>query len=263
MACTTGARSTVRYYSAVILPKFLLVAVVAIIGITMVMAADPDPLQGFCVGDLTSNITLNGLVCKNPAQVTPSDFVYTGLQKPLPFDKFYGNSVNTAFVGKFPGINTQGISMARLDFLPQGLNVPHWHPRASEVLFVVSGPLQVGFVDENNFLWANTLQTGDVTIFPRGLVHFQYNNGTRKALAIAALSSQNPGRVNSGNSVFGSDIPNIILEKTFNLSSEDVVDLKNFFKSQAKGKGINEEATSEDRSKNLNRLVLSLLTEAL
>ncbi len=107
------------------------------------------------------------------------------------------------------------------------------------------------------------MQTGDVTIFPRGLVHYQYNNGSRKALAIAALSSQNPGRVNSGNSVFGTDIPNIILEKTFNLSSEVVVDLKKFFNAQARGKGINEEATSEDRSKNLNRLVLSLLTEAL
>jgi quercetin dioxygenase-like cupin family protein len=189
--------------------------------------------------------------------------MYTGLEKPLAFNKFYGSSVNTAFVMSFPGINTQGISMTRLDFLPQGLNVPHWHPRASEVLFVVSGPLQVGFVDENNFFWANTLQTGDVTIFPRGLVHFQYNNGSRKALAIAALSSQNPGRLNSGNSVFGTDIPNIILEKTFNLSREVVVDLKKFFKSQAQGKGINEEATSEDRSKNLNRLVLSLLTEAL
>jgi hypothetical protein len=108
----------------VIPPKFLLVAVVAIIGITMVVAADPDPLQGFCVGDLTSNITLNGLVCKKPAQVTHSDFMYTGLEKPLPFNKFYGTSVNTAFVMSFPGINTQGISMTRLDFLPQGLNVP-------------------------------------------------------------------------------------------------------------------------------------------
>ena len=37
------------------------------------------------------------------------------------------------------------------------------------------------------------LYPGDVTVFPRGLLHFELNVGKRTALYISALNSQNPG----------------------------------------------------------------------
>ncbi|KAJ8549292.1 hypothetical protein K7X08_032999 [Anisodus acutangulus] len=42
-----------------------------------------------------------------------------------------------------PGLNTLGISMARGDFAPSGFSSPHVHPRASEMVLVLEGHLEV------------------------------------------------------------------------------------------------------------------------
>lgn len=44
-------------------------------------------------------------------------------------------------------------------------------------------------------------------MFPEGLIHFQFNVGNKKTVAIAGLSSQNPGVITVGNAVFGSVPP--------------------------------------------------------
>ncbi|GLT55214.1 hypothetical protein SLA2020_283570 [Shorea laevis] len=41
----------------------------------------------------------------------------------------------------YAGLNTLGISLARIDFAPYGLNPPHIHPRATEILVVLEGTL--------------------------------------------------------------------------------------------------------------------------
>ncbi|KAK4369456.1 hypothetical protein RND71_013248 [Anisodus tanguticus] len=55
------------------------------------------------------------------------------------------------------------------------VNPVHTHPRASELLFLVSGMLEVGFIDSTNKMFNQMLQTGDVFVFPKRLVHYQYN----------------------------------------------------------------------------------------
>lgn len=51
---------------------------------TMVVhAADPDPLQDFCVADLSKIAThMNGYPCKSRSTVTAADFLFTGLRGP-------------------------------------------------------------------------------------------------------------------------------------------------------------------------------------
>ncbi|GJR31580.1 putative germin-like protein 2-1 [Tanacetum coccineum] len=65
----------------------------------------------------------------------------------------------------------------------------------------------VGFVtsNTNNKLFTKRLEKGDVFVFPQGLIHFQQNVGKGYALAIAALSSQNPGVITIADAVFGSN----------------------------------------------------------
>jgi hypothetical protein len=47
-------------------------------GAVMVQAADPDPLQDFCVADLSPSAPrVNGLPCKDRANVTSKDFLFT------------------------------------------------------------------------------------------------------------------------------------------------------------------------------------------
>ncbi|PPS14083.1 hypothetical protein GOBAR_AA06498 [Gossypium barbadense] len=114
-----------------------------------------------------------------------------------------------------------------------GLNPPHTHPRATEILVVLEGTLYVGFVTSNpdNRLIAKVLNKGDVFVFPVGLVHFQFNPGKSKAVAIAALSSQDPGVITIANAVFGSD-PSInpdVLSKAFKLDKSMVKSLQSKF----------------------------------
>ncbi|KAL0407549.1 UNVERIFIED_CONTAM: putative germin-like protein 2-2 [Sesamum latifolium] len=136
-----------------------------------------------------------------------TDFFFSGLHMPANTWNPVGSKVTPVNVVQIPGLNTLGISMARIDFAPWGVNPPHTHPRATEILTVIEGSLEVGFVTSNpdNRLITKLLQKGDVFVFPVNLVHFQRNTGYGNAVAIAALSSQNPGVITISNAVFGSN----------------------------------------------------------
>ncbi|KAF9673159.1 hypothetical protein SADUNF_Sadunf11G0119600 [Salix dunnii] len=184
-----------------------------------------EPTSGFLCG--------SGLACKDLKSVQASDFSFSGLHMPGNTSNAVGSSVTAVNVVQIPGLNTLGISFARIDYAPSGINPPHTHPRASEILTVLEGSLEVGFVTSNpgNRLITKVLQKGDVFVFPINLVHFQRNVGTSNAVALAALSSQNPGVITIANAVFGSnpDIPSDILAKAFQLDKNAVDFLKSKF----------------------------------
>ncbi|POO01027.1 Germin [Trema orientale] len=206
--------------------KFLIILGLFAITCSIVLASDPSPLQDFCVRDSNSPVLVNGFACKDPKLVEPNDFFYSGLDIPGNTSNPVGSKVTLINVDKIPGLNTLGISLARVDYEPLGLNPPHTHPRATELFTVIEGTLQVGFVTsnpENRFI-TKIVQKGDVFVFPKGLIHFQRNVGHSKALAISTLSSQNPGIVTIANSVFGSNpnIPADILAKAFQVDANVV-----------------------------------------
>ncbi|KAL4182614.1 hypothetical protein AMTRI_Chr11g151080 [Amborella trichopoda] len=73
---------------------------------------------------------------------------------------------------------------------------PHTHPRSAELLFMVQGSLEVGLVDTTDELYSQTLQTGDMFVFPKGLVHYQYNTDAKNmVVAISAFRSANASNV--------------------------------------------------------------------
>ncbi|KAJ3679327.1 hypothetical protein LUZ60_017338 [Juncus effusus] len=177
-------------------------------------------------------VVVNGLVCKNPNIVTVNDFTFSGLN-PGNTNNKAGSSVNLVSAANLPGLNTLGISLARLDFAPGGLVAPHYHPCATEVLIVLEGSLYVGFVSTtNNTLFAKVLNKGDMFVFPQALIHFQYNQGQSNAVAISGLSSQNPSLVLVANSNFGSNPPisDDALSKAFMLDKNTVDWLQAQFK---------------------------------
>ena len=140
---------------------------------------------------------------------TADDFFISGLDIPGNTENQLGSSVNLVNVDKLAGLNTLGISLARIDFASYGLNPLHTHPRGTELLIVLEGTLLVGFVtsDPDNRLFTKTLNQGDVFVFPVGLIHFQVNIGETNAVALSSFSSQNPGVITIANAVFGSNPP--------------------------------------------------------
>ncbi|KAK8589629.1 hypothetical protein V6N13_088461 [Hibiscus sabdariffa] len=199
-------------------------------------ASDPSPLQDFCVAinDPKDGVFVNGKFCRDPKHAKADDFYYSGLNIPRNTSNPVGSTVTPVNVAQIPGLNTLGISLARIDFAPNGgLNPPHTHPRATEILLVVEGTLYVGFVTSNtdNRLITKVLYPGDVFVFPQGLVHFQFNVGNTNAVAFAGLSSQNPGVISIANAVFGSNPPinPDLLVKAFQLDKNVVKNLQSKF----------------------------------
>ncbi|THG13868.1 germin-like protein 9-3 [Camellia sinensis] len=151
---------------------------------------------------------------------TPIDgnfFTFTGMRR------LVANSTNPpnfkatkATMVEFLALNGQSVSMAVLQFPAGGVNPPHTHPRSAELLFVVEGSMEVGFVDTANKLYTQTLQLGDMFVFPKGLVHYQFNADAKKqATAISAFGSANAGTVSAPVTLFATGIDDEILAKSF------------------------------------------------
>ncbi|KAG1328332.1 germin-like protein 5-1 [Cocos nucifera] len=197
-----------------------------LLAITPCLAADPDMLQDLCVADLNSTVKVNGFACK--ANVTEDDFFFTGLASPGATNNTMGSLVTGANVEKIPGLNTLGVSMSRIDYAPNGLNPPHTHPRATEMIFVLYGTLDVGFITTANKLITKNITKGDTFVFPRGLVHFQKNNGDAPAAVIAAFNSQLPGTQSIAVTLFAAlpPVPDHVLTKAFQIGTNEVQKIK-------------------------------------
>jgi hypothetical protein len=91
-----------------------------------------------------------------------------------------------------------------------------------------------GFVTSNpeNRFFSKVLNKGDVFVFPIGLIHFQFNVGKTNAIALAGLSSQNPGVITIANAVFGSNPPinPDVLAKAFQVDHKVIEYLQKAFK---------------------------------
>ncbi|KAK9696970.1 hypothetical protein RND81_08G007100 [Saponaria officinalis] len=194
--------------------------------ILFVSGSDPDPVQDFCVPS-------SGLDSECTTHVTVSDFIYSGIKFPGNFSHtetgFISSGVN---VKTFPGLNTLGMSMVRADFDVGGVNVPHYHPRATEMGYVLEGRFYAGFVDTQGTLFAKVIEKGEVMVFPRGMLHFQMNIADSPATIIGSLDSQNPGLMKIPSSIFGTDIKEELLQKAFHMSSRELRSLKKRFRSK-------------------------------
>lgn len=112
-----------------------------------------------------------------------------------------GGATKSANIETFPILYDLGISTT-LGFLePCGINTPHVHPRATEFLTLVEGAnLSFGYVLENGLVKAGqnaeiagTLNKFEGTVFPKGSIHYQFNDNCDKAVFVASLSSEDPG----------------------------------------------------------------------
>ncbi|OAY70717.1 Germin-like protein 3-8 [Ananas comosus] len=128
------------------------------------VATDPDPLQDFCVADLSSAVVVNGFPCKQNTIVVSDDFSSAALSEAANTYDIFGSNVSVANVLTFQGLNTLGLSMSR-------------------------GEVLVGFVSSAGVFYSKVIVAGMNFIIPRGLMHFELNVGKGKALETTAFNS--------------------------------------------------------------------------
>ncbi|XP_062010735.1 auxin-binding protein ABP19a-like isoform X2 [Rosa rugosa] len=182
----------------------------------------------FCVADYAAPQSPAGYSCKNPANVTVDDFVYTGLEVAGNTSNIIKAGLKPAFVSQFPGLNGLGLSLARADLAVGGVLPLHTHQRATEIILIVEGTVVAGFIDSNNKVYLKTLKKGDIMVLPPGLFHFQVNGGDTPVLEFAAFSSANPGVQILENSLFQNDLPTELIAQTTFLEAAQIKKLKGF-----------------------------------
>ncbi|XP_061978320.1 germin-like protein 9-3 [Populus nigra] len=194
--------------------KFLSLLVALFVIAKMAIAGDPDIISDF-------------IVPLNATTVDGAFFTFTGMRALVGTQPPSAFKVSKVSAAEFPALIGQSVSYAVLQFPAGTTNPPHTHPRSAELLFLVDGSLQVGFVDTTNKLFTQTLQAGDMFIFPKGLVHFQYNaDAQNPALAISAFGSASAGTVSLPTTLFTTSIDDNILAKAFKTDVATIQALK-------------------------------------
>ncbi|XP_021897670.1 germin-like protein 9-3 [Carica papaya] len=163
------------------------------------------------------HITSDFLVPENSKAINSSFFTLTAMRtlfKPNPPATF---SVTKATMAEFPALKGQSVSYAALEFPAGGSVDPlHAHPRSAELLFVVHGCVEVGFVDTRGKLLTQKVEEGDMFLFPKGVVHFEYNIEEEiPAFAVSAFGSASPGTEWVDGGLFGAEVEDEILAKSF------------------------------------------------
>lgn len=170
----------------------------------MVQASDPDILTDFV---LPPNTTL----------VDGNFFTFTSLREVISNPPTPSNYKGTqASMAEFPALMGQGVSLAVLQFPAGSINPPHTRPHSAGLMFLLEGSLEVGLIDTANNLYTQKLQAGDMFLFPKGLVHYQYNpSADMPVLAVAAFGCTNGGSVSVPAAVFGGGVDDDILAESF------------------------------------------------
>ncbi|XP_051119527.1 germin-like protein subfamily 3 member 4 [Andrographis paniculata] len=196
-------------------------------------ARDADNLYDTCpAANATAadpRIFINGLPCKDPSDVAPSDFKSTLLSRGGDTNGFFRSSTTVATAAEFAGLNTLGLSAARTDIDVDGIVMPHAHPRAAEMVYVSAGVVVAGFLDSGSRVFQKRLEEGDVFVFPKGLLHFCFNFGFEKATLFSVLNSQSPGLLSITGNLFGRDGRERLVEKLRSLKGRDFNEAADLF----------------------------------
>ncbi|KAM1116215.1 hypothetical protein TB2_006642 [Malus domestica] len=136
-------------------------------------------------------------------------------------------SFRASLLPLFSGEQRGGRPPSLLCSFAPATNPTHTHPRFAELLFLIDGTLEVGFVDTKNNLFTQTLQTGDLFMFPKGLAHFQYNvDAENPALAISTFGSANARTASFPSTLFATGIDDNVLDVPFKTDMSTIQKLK-------------------------------------
>ncbi|CAF1108993.1 unnamed protein product [Adineta steineri] len=139
------------------------------------------------------------------SKTNPSDFIFDFDKAVTGVSTGTGGRTVSATAANFPGLINHGIAMTIGFLAPCGINLPHTHPRATEINFSVDGDFQIGFFQENGASFImNEIHKNQVAVFPKGAIHFEQNLNCVSATFVAAFNSKDPGVLTIGNSFFGS-----------------------------------------------------------
>ena len=114
-----------------------------------------------------------------------------------------GGTANRADINEMPILKGLGVSSIIFHMGPCAINLPHVHPRGTELFHVLEGNYITGVLEENGGRYIqNNLTAGMITVFPQGLIHYEQNVACTNATFLSAFSSEDAGVLQIVNRLF-------------------------------------------------------------
>ncbi|KAK0252590.1 hypothetical protein LTR12_007699 [Friedmanniomyces endolithicus] len=111
-----------------------------------------------------------------------------------------------------------GIGQGGQGDLSCGMNTPHTHNRATELLVIVAGNnVHTSFVQESGLTTpiTTTLNQYQGAVLPMGSIHYEFNDSCEPAVFVAAFSNEDPGLSRAAQNFFGEDGPIVTADLGF------------------------------------------------
>jgi hypothetical protein len=128
----------------------------------------------------------------------------------------------------FPALIGNGAAMTVGFIGPCGMNTAHVHNRATELNIIVEGRLVTNFQVENGVpSMANTLSKYQMTVFPQGAIHQEFNPDCTDAVFVAGFNNVDPGVEQIAQTFFGLR-PDVVSATLGGVYKIDGADLESF-----------------------------------
>ncbi|CAF1503246.1 unnamed protein product [Didymodactylos carnosus] len=175
----------------------------------------------------TTTTTITAAAAVNQG-LNPKDYIFDFLNSETGRANGTGGQAVAATSKNFPALVSNGMAMTVGYIGPCGINLPHTHPHATEMNLILDGKFQSGFYDFNtNTFVMNEVRKHMVSLFPRGVIHFEQNLNCKPATFVATFNSDVPGVLTIADGFFG--LPAEIVGASLGgLSVEKIEDLKQY-----------------------------------
>jgi oxalate decarboxylase len=129
-----------------------------------------------------------------------------------------GGTIQEANQGTFPSLAGNGLSIYRLTLEPGAVRIPHWHPDASELDYVLAGKARIGLGFPDGEWERFDLAAGQIAILPQGWFHYIENVGEGALSMLVIFNNSSPNDI--GISQGFQAIPKEVLGITFGVPAE-------------------------------------------
>ena len=103
----------------------------------------------FCISYISNAFVIPLSRMEFRKQFNSKDFLFD-LTASKPISTGLGGALRLADISKFPAVSGEGIAYALVNLDACAVNLHHTHPRAAELLFLITGSVvRIGFAEEN------------------------------------------------------------------------------------------------------------------
>jgi oxalate decarboxylase len=129
-----------------------------------------------------------------------------------------GGTIQEANQSTFPSLSGNGLAIYLLTLQPGAVRIPHWHPDASELDYVLSGKARIGLGFPDGEWERFDLDAGQIAVLPQGWFHYIENIGDDVLRMLVIFNNSNPNDL--GISEGFQAIPKEVLGLTFGVPAE-------------------------------------------